>query len=361
MMKRFIIGLILLFVSTNISAQILHKLQVDNGGSVSTILGSNPGATFTLPAGPGSISLTTGTGTQNLLAKWNNAAGTSLGNSMISDDGNSIGMGGVSAMFSLVHIRSTTNQFALSVEAQDVIGGSLPLLVYGNTTGQVFGGNTYGRLIRLGDSRTNDFYDMGIDGNNAFFLMDMNSTSQVLTLRGGKIGIGETNPVALLSVGSGNKLQVDASGNLNTFGYVDALSDVITEFGNLRALTGGLQLNGTMRITSAGDAILSTATIGGGTAIQKEFTATFLLNAGPYNIAAGGARNFTLTGGALAGLNTTDAVIAEFDDAIYANNFCVISASVIAANQVIVNVYNGSGGAVNDAGPFNIRLTVIHQ
>jgi hypothetical protein len=60
-MKRSIVGLILLFVSTNISAQ-MHKLQIDNGGANSIIQGSNPGGTYTLPTGGGSI-LTTGGGT----------------------------------------------------------------------------------------------------------------------------------------------------------------------------------------------------------------------------------------------------------------------------------------------------------
>ncbi len=73
-----------------------HSLQVDDGaGHYSTIVGSNPGATFTLPPGPGTVTLITGSGNQNFLTKWTNAGATAIGNSLLSDNGTTITVGGV--------------------------------------------------------------------------------------------------------------------------------------------------------------------------------------------------------------------------------------------------------------------------
>jgi len=57
------------------------------------------------------------------------------------------------------------------IVSQDVVGGSLPLQITGETANQKMGSNTWGRLIRVKNTGTpNQFWDIGIDQNgNLFF------------------------------------------------------------------------------------------------------------------------------------------------------------------------------------------------
>ncbi len=64
------------------------------------------------------------------------------------------------------------------------------------------GGNTFAATADLGTN----------DANTLNFRT--NSTTKVTILSGGNVGIGDTTPAALLTVGSGDKFQVDTNGNI---------------------------------------------------------------------------------------------------------------------------------------------------
>lgn len=117
----------------------------------------------------------------------------------------------------------------------------------------------------------------------------------------GKIGIGDTTPTDLLTVGSGDKLTVNSSGNLSTSGSV---------------------------------------TIGGGTAIVKHLSTTATWNPDSLTNGSSTGTSVTLTGVAAgdpctAGLSTITA------------SKWLISASVAAADAVDVTVLNRTGSTVD--------------
>ena len=100
---------VFLILATSYSFAQLHSVQVDDGaGHYSTITGSNPGATFILPPGPGPVTLIVGVGNQNFLTKWTNAGATAIGNSLLSDNGTTVAVSGILNMNSH-QINNVTN------------------------------------------------------------------------------------------------------------------------------------------------------------------------------------------------------------------------------------------------------------
>jgi hypothetical protein len=79
---------------------------------------------------------------------------------------------------------------------------AFPEWIVANTTGQTFGTNTYGRLLRFEDLRAGaGLYDMGIDASSSFFITTKNAATggvpfaEALTVTAtGNVGIGVTSP-----------------------------------------------------------------------------------------------------------------------------------------------------------------------
>ncbi|MDB5186190.1 MAG: exported protein of unknown function [Candidatus Saccharibacteria bacterium] len=119
-------------------------------------------------------------------------------------------------------------------------------------------GNSFSGLATLG---TND--------NNALAFETFGTTKMTI-LASGNVGIGEANPGALFSVGSGSAFQIDNSGNITAIGSTVTRNGSLTfDLGNASATAltltntgagtaslniaeGGLQLAGTSRITNSG-------------------------------------------------------------------------------------------------------------
>ncbi len=79
---------------------------------------------------------------------------------------------------------------------RDQVGAGMPLIVEGVTSGQTYGSNTYGRLLRLNNVTQNQIYDFGVGSNGSLFLTDVNDyTSPALNISNtGNVGIGTPSP-----------------------------------------------------------------------------------------------------------------------------------------------------------------------
>jgi hypothetical protein len=120
--------------------------------------------------------------------------------------------------------------------------------------------------------------------------------------------------------------------------------------------TSGLVSGGT--VNSNGNLTVSgTSTLGaGGTPINKEYIQEIAI--GAFTVNSNSQFSWTVTGGALSGLQNQDAVIAEFSDPTLVTSFCTWSAGVTAPNQVRVNISNATGGNVS-VPACTLRFTII--
>lgn len=64
---------------------------------------------------------------------------------------------------------------AAAIKGQDVVGSAMPLVIQGLPVGT--GQQTWGRLLRLVGTGSNQFFDLGIDGNGNLFLNGPGSTA----------------------------------------------------------------------------------------------------------------------------------------------------------------------------------------
>src|SRR5262249_28926115 len=77
----------------------------------------------------------------------------------------------------------------------DHTNSSLVMNLRDDTTGLIYGSSTFGRLLRFTDVVQSKFYDLGIDGNGSFFIMNQGSTNEGLVMdESGNVGIGITAP-----------------------------------------------------------------------------------------------------------------------------------------------------------------------
>ena len=88
------------------------------------------------------------------------------------------------------------------VIGNDTVGGTMPMRLLQDTSGQTYGTDTYGRLLRLkDDGQTSAFYDVGIDVNASLFISKKASTTAAMTIAAdGKVGIGSAVPATTLDV-----------------------------------------------------------------------------------------------------------------------------------------------------------------
>ncbi|ACK71319.1 hypothetical protein PCC7424_2915 [Gloeothece citriformis PCC 7424] len=77
----------------------------------------------------------------------------------------------------------STNPNQVFVSGKDVVGGSLPLRVQSITTPQEFAqAKTWGRVVRLEQTTSKTFFDLGIDKNGNFFINAPQSSASVHAL-----------------------------------------------------------------------------------------------------------------------------------------------------------------------------------
>ena len=175
-------------------------------GTANQMLKTNGSGTLTwTSAGTGTV---TGTGTANYVSKWTGT--NSQGNSSIFDNGTSVGINQTSPQ--------ATNRLEVNGQTR-IVGG----LIVGNSgLGQgvaprqlfVKGGGTQG--IRIEDSTSSNYvYDITCDFTNGFRITDVTSSKDAFTIEKttGYVGIGTTNPDALLDVRGTVKVGVDDAGH----------------------------------------------------------------------------------------------------------------------------------------------------
>jgi hypothetical protein len=267
----------------------------------------------------------TGSGSGNYLAKW--TGGTSLGNSIIYDNGN-VGIGATS-LFNLLHLRKGTNlnlvlgnlnaqtgATAMTIVAiNDAQNDNIPLEFHGSKfyfhSGNVgIGTTTPGRKLSvLGDgisisSAGDNYYRMTASGDNSrlnigYWTTDWSPTagSPAVTLTyDGKVGIGTTSPTgvfqvanpAVQTIASGNTITANACGTVK---MIHASGAVTTDTTNTFTAPTAAMSGCCMTVISDGAAITLDAnanfkTIGGADVVLGQYDSimvcSFTTTVGPY-------------------------------------------------------------------------------
>jgi hypothetical protein len=271
------------------------------GGQVVTIVYDGTNWQMLSPSGNspalGSVS---GSGTQNYVTKWNNAGGTTIGNSSVYDGGNGVGIFNNTPAGDLHIFKNNGPRFILDADGANTNGSAtIDFTTGGNNTSTSFvgaGGVTGWQLKSYTSgfstvTRQNDFsirYYNGSTFNNSMYFDNT-----------GNIGIDMLNPTSkLYIVGSGTSNSTSSLRITNNSGSDMLYVNDAGEIGIRTAIpTANLHVVGTARITSL---------VGPGTVIAD-------LN-GNLSIATGAnSTNWTLLGnlGTVDGTNfigTTDNV-----------------------------------------------------
>jgi hypothetical protein len=158
-----------------------------------------------------------------------------------------------------IYVSSTgaTNNFAVYSEnglnylnGNTGIGTSGPvskLHVIANTTAANGEANAHG--ISIGTGTSNQTMMMGYDGTNDFAYINAAKTGSyqpvILQSRGGNVGIGDTSPASLLTVGSGDLFQVSSVGHVGIGTSPTAYSamDLTASYSNVNAYMTGITAN----------------------------------------------------------------------------------------------------------------------
>jgi hypothetical protein len=130
------------------------------------------------------------------------------------------------------------SQFAANASGTTVYAGSYVQAIRSigaGSTGQVFvqGGNAFGQDAIFGTN----------DNNNLNFIT--NGTTKMTVLANGNVGIGDSTPSSLLTVGNSDAFQVDASGNVSTSGTLTVSG--LSTFNN--SIVAGATATGTVSAT----------------------------------------------------------------------------------------------------------------
>ena len=245
--------------------------------------GGGYGATFsgtTIPAGAAisfiytnstwvaASSMSIGSGTQNYVSKWNNSAGTTLGNSSIVDNGSTV---------------STT-------EALSVSGGTAQAVITANGTNnpEIALQNNGSTKLEIGipvgagnyisNSAANDVTIRQAGGQKILFSSSSSGSTNDLTLSGGNVGIGTSSPSSLLSVGSSSQFQVSSGGAIAA--ATGVISSGTIQFSALNGGSSGSLVqassSGVLSIASTSTTLPLSAgtgiTIGSGNTINSNWT-----------------------------------------------------------------------------------------
>ncbi|MDO8524728.1 MAG: hypothetical protein Q7R99_03835, partial [bacterium] len=187
----------------------------------------------TLGAGGGVVS---GTGTQNYVSKFNNAGGTTIGNSLIFDNGTNVGIGTTTPTSKLeitggqIKANGDLTVIGTSYLANVRSGGYFYSTVsatdkFGNVNGSGWGvdalnnGNWDLLVYNGGSLYFNEAY-FGYGGSATIRTYDTNENLAIMPNGTGNVGIGTTNPVAKLEVAGTAKMTGFQLGTSATAGQV---------------------------------------------------------------------------------------------------------------------------------------------
>ncbi len=180
----------------------------------------------------GQTGLTVTGGVVSLNASSNNNTNINTGNST-----GTIGIGnsaaGALTIASGATSTVTITNGALTLSTTGASGGAI------NLTSSLASGNTVASAFNIKTST-----DLG--SNDEVFQVGDSGADFLTILGSGNVGIGDTSPAALLTVGSGDLFQVDSSGNITNIG--GAAHTIANSTGALNidaATSGALNLNGT--------------------------------------------------------------------------------------------------------------------
>ena len=249
-------------IGTNSPAQLLDvngttktiSFQMTNGATAGYLLQSDASgnATWTNPA---SVLSAFGTGTLNYVTKWNNAAGTTIGNSLIYDNGTRVGIGTTSPGATLQVNGSITmgapgsgNQNLQFTNGSDYsqIQAIAPTVAYNGLALNPNGGNvSIGStspdrpLTIQGSPTNNDLISYKDNGGTTRWHMNMFTTSgsstghydlnfaetgvvdgRLYLQAGGNVGIGTTTPAQKLDVNGTTRTTNFQMTNGGTNGYI---------------------------------------------------------------------------------------------------------------------------------------------
>ena len=213
--------------------------------------------TYTLPSATGTLALTsaipaniiTGTGTTNYHTKF---TGTStIGNSLIWDNGTNVGIGNTNTSYTLDV--SGTGRFTGALTLNTPVGG-VAQKIYAYTDG-------YG-VIRYFTNASVAKWQTGIDNSNSYFIYNEATASNNLTITSaGNVGIGSSSPTIYgggLEVSRASQAGVRVSSTGSGAGGVElgysggaAYIQTVTAGSDLQILTGAASVNA-MSITSGG-------------------------------------------------------------------------------------------------------------
>jgi|GEM_PF-4707132 len=206
--------------------------SIDGNGNIGGAAGAWDYATA------GELGLIGGSGSPNVIAKWN-GAGSALTNSSVLDDGTTFQINTGTPVFTVDEATGNTgigttpasniglfvsepfgSTSALEIHNTDFVGGSLPENIVENLSVGTWGtgsGQTEGRMLRFTEASSGTLFDLGISNLDNFYLGNGDGVNgELITVTpGGDVGIGVTSPSSLFSVGTGatSNFTVDANGN----------------------------------------------------------------------------------------------------------------------------------------------------
>ncbi len=212
----------------------LSGLGTDTDNTVLILNSSNEVTTDEIDSRVWGSSLIDGSGSANYLSKWSD--GDTLTNSIVYDDGTNVGIGTTSTAALLDVVGSADNQQLIiqghssqtnnivevlnssGVVLSSITDGRIQIAdasATGNPALQFLQSTTARGIIQYNDS--GDIFDIDSDGSVSF---SPNNSEAVLINTDGNVGIGDSSPASLLSVGNGDLFQVNSSGEIASIGGV---------------------------------------------------------------------------------------------------------------------------------------------
>ncbi len=191
---------------------------------------------------------------------------------------------------------------------------------------------TRGIIVRATDSgsSTNTVYGLDVDVTTA----NASDTTYAILASGGNVGIGDPTPLALLTVGNGDKFRVDSSGNVTTAGGLTS---------------SGPTGNGIGYATGAGGTVTQITSKSTGVTLNTLSGVITMNNAA---LAAAAEATFTVTNSTVAATDVPVVAIAS----VGTSGSYLISVSAVAAGSFKITISNVSAGSLSEAVVINFAI-----
>lgn len=147
----------------------------------------------------------------------------------------------LSAVLTVENASLTTRDGIHVHNGRDEVGFGMPMTIDAVTSGQTYGSNTYGRILRLNNATQSLFYDFGIGSGGNFFLAQGNNYSPAVfnVSNSGRIGIRTAAPSFLFEVSPGTTTINNAQGH-STFYHASGNGGAIMAESNSTGVSGGI-------------------------------------------------------------------------------------------------------------------------